>query len=175
MASPLCERRTHQQLFNTLSPGDQARVRSCAGPHSARWLTAIPTEAALQLPCPLFRYATCRRLGLAVTYLTEYCEGCQRLLDPLGNHRATCMRSGRVQRRHRPLVAVWRKIFHEAGVPIPDRNVERTLRTNSYCFHSTTTTKGETCNLKQINAHTKSALPMQWVSATHGKACSSSQ
>ncbi len=49
-------------------------------------------------------------------------------LDAFGHHRTTCMRTGRVQARHKFLVQAWRRVFSEAGIVIPDRNVERCLR-----------------------------------------------
>ena len=68
-----------------------------------------------------------RRLGLAVESVADTCEGCGRTLDSFGWHRCTCMRTGRVQTRHKPLVAVWQRVFREAGIPIPDRNRERVM------------------------------------------------
>ena len=34
-----------------------------------------------------------------------------------------------MQTRHKPLIRVWQRIFREAGVPIPKRNIERCLHT----------------------------------------------
>ena len=39
------------------------------------------------------------------------------------------MRTGRVQVRHKPLIHVWRRVFREAGIHIPERNIERVLHT----------------------------------------------
>ena len=118
------------QYMESLSPSNRARLRSCAGPNAAWWMTAIPSEAALRLDAPAFRTALLRRLGLPVDVMGGECEGCHTLLDDMGYHRTTCMRTGRVQTRHTFLLkTAWRRIFREAGVSIPDRNVERTLRT----------------------------------------------
>ena len=71
--------------------------------------------------------AVLRRLGLPAEMLADACEGCGSNLDEMGYHRTTCMRSGRVQTRHKPLIQIWRRVFREAGISIGQRNVERTL------------------------------------------------
>ena len=120
---------SYATYFSTLGSTDRARLRSCAGPNSARWLSAIPFEKALRFDCPTFRVAVLRRLGLPVEMLADTCEGCGANLDEMGYHRTTCMRSGRVQTRHKPLIQIWRRIFREAGINISQRNTERTLAT----------------------------------------------
>ena len=42
-----------------------------------------------------------------------------------------------MQVRHKPLIHVWRRVFREAGIHIPERNIERVL-------HTTHIRKGET-------------------------------
>ena len=69
---------------------------------------------------------------MPITSLRDVCEGCGTELDRYGHHRTTCMRTGRVQGRHRHLVSAWRRVFAEAGVNIPDRNVERMLRSTHF-------------------------------------------
>ena len=78
---------------------------------------------------PLFRCAIFRRLGLPVESTQEEYEGCGRILDHYDFHCTTCMRTGRVQVRHKPLMHVWRRVFREAGILIPERNIERVLHT----------------------------------------------
>ena len=114
-------------FINRLSSSDRARLRSCAGPNAGRWLSAIPSEKQLELECNIFRCAIFRRLGLPVSTNADNCEGCSRSLDSYGWHRTTCMRSGRVQLRHKPLIKIWIRIFREAGVNIPQRDVERLM------------------------------------------------
>ena len=117
------------RFLASLNVSHQARIRSCGGPNSSRWLYALPVEKSFTMSCPIFRCALFRRLGFPIEPNADRCEGCRRILDPYGFHRTTCMRSGRVQTRHKPLIRVWQRIFREAGVPIPKRNIERCLHT----------------------------------------------
>ena len=61
-----------------------------------------------------------RRLGLAINNDGPDPFGHQRLADTLG---------GRTHARHRSMISVWRQVLSEAGAVIPDRNIERLLRT----------------------------------------------
>ena len=117
--------------LNACNPPAQARMRSCGGSNASKWMVTMPTEAALKLSCPLFRYAFTRRLGMPVAATMDTCEACGRILDVYGKHRATCMRTGRVQIRHKPLVATWKRIFNKAGASIPDGKIERLMHTRA--------------------------------------------
>ena len=128
-ASKYRNRTQHSHLLSSLGNTGQARLRSSSGPNAARWLWAIPHEQALTIDSAVFRSACCRRLGLPMQCVEDACEGCGIPLDEMGYHRLTCMRTGRVQCRHKHIIKGWRRIFREAGVNIPDRNVERTLGT----------------------------------------------
>jgi len=114
--------------LQSLTPTGKAVMRSCAGAHSAAWLTAIPHEEASSFDDVQFRCGISRRLGLPVNPLAGLCPACQGALDEFGYHRTTCMRTGLAHARHRVIVATWRRIFKEAGTNIPDRNVERYIR-----------------------------------------------
>ena len=114
-------------FFARLDSLEKAIVRSSAGPNAGRWLWSVPSEKALQIDSPIFRCGILRRLGLPVVATADHCEGCGRILDESGFHRTTCMRSGRVQVRHKPLIHIWRRVFREAGIHIPDRSIERLL------------------------------------------------
>jgi hypothetical protein len=127
-ASNAREQHALHSLRQALTSSGSARLRSCAGPNAARWMTTMPTEDSLRMDDPVFRCAMARRLGLPIAAESSLCEGCGRALDEYGFHRTTCMRTGRVQSRHKFVVQAWRRVFREAGVAIPDRNVERFLR-----------------------------------------------
>ena len=70
-----------------------------------------------------------RHLGMKIDPAAAMCEECHAHLDGYGWHRTTCMRTGRVQVRHIPLLHVWQRLLREAGVPIAKQNFECLLRT----------------------------------------------
>ena len=123
------ERCAHTTCLTNATPPAQARLRSCSGKQSSKWLTTIPTEQALRLDDTHFRCAHNRRLGLKITALEGRCEACDRELDAHGHHYTCCMRTGRVQLRHSPLVSAWLRVLREAGVSVPRRNIERLMHT----------------------------------------------
>ena len=103
------ERRIFDTYLQALGPTDQARVRSSGGLNAGRWLMAIPCEADLEMESPLHRGAVLRRLGLPIETTGDVCEGtgCNQVLDDMGYHRTTCMRTGRVQTRHTMLKRIF--------------------------------------------------------------------
>ena len=121
-------------LFLVLDPiffSHKARIRSCGGPYAGTWLTTIPTSLPLKMKDDSFRAALRRRLGLASLADNFTCEGCGSKIDKHGFHWMACNRTGRNHWRHRALLQAWRQIFYEAGGQIPDRNIERMLRTTN--------------------------------------------
>ena len=106
-----------QALTAAAGRADKARLRSCRGRNSSRWLTAVPYQEALVLSNPVFQCLLRRRLGLSITADSEQCEArtCRTPLDAEGHHRAACMRTGRVHGRHSACIAPWRQVLHEAG------------------------------------------------------------
>ena len=107
----------------------QTRLRSSNDIHSSDWLVAIPTEEITTLDDATFQCAVAKRLGFHILSTEVYCEGCGHRMHASGYHRMNCMRTGRVQYRHKPLVNLWVRILSEAGVAVPKRSVERFLRT----------------------------------------------
>ena len=107
----------------------KVRLRSCGGERTSQWLTTLPTSTNLVLNDCEFKCSIFRRLGLPIEVLQDECEGCGKNLDREGHHRATCMRTGRVQLRHKPFVKIWVQILREAIVRVFDKNIERTLNT----------------------------------------------
>ena len=106
-----------RQLEAAAPREDQARLRSCRGRNSSKWLTAIPYQEMLTLSNPILQCLLRRRLGMAVLADAEECEGrsCRAPGDALGHHRASCTRTGRIHGRHAAAIAPWRQVLHEAG------------------------------------------------------------
>ena len=121
------ETHAHGTLLSQSSRATRARVRSCAGQHSARWLMTAPTCDELRLRNPIMRVLLQRRLGLPIDVLREECEarGCRASLDSCGFHRSACTRTGRIHGRHAAALAPWRQVLSEAGYKV---RTERMLR-----------------------------------------------
>ena len=86
-----------------LTKPEQALLRSQAGRNSARALTAVPSDLALQLSPERFQLVLCRRLRLPLLLTRKHCEGCGYTLDHFGDHWAACSTCGVLQARAVPL------------------------------------------------------------------------
>ena len=67
------------------------------------------------IPPHLFRTLILQRLQLPLRITESLCEGCHAPSDPLGRHRASCTRSGRIKKRATPTERTVARIFREAG------------------------------------------------------------
>ena len=105
---------------NAIAPG-KARFESASGAFSSSWLTICPITEVLEMSNANFRCAVRRRLGLVVNFENDL-HGHKRLCTNLG---------GRMNTRHTLLCNAWRQVFIEAGGQVPDRNMERMLRTTN--------------------------------------------
>ena len=92
------------QLFNSSSLADRARLLSISSPHALSWLSAVPSEGlGLQLNPDLFQVAIKWWLGLD-TSGGSLCSLCpDTVLDPLSHHASTCKRGGDAVFRHNRL------------------------------------------------------------------------
>ena len=115
------------EFLESLPSGPRACLRSSAGAHASTWLLAMPRANNLSLDDAEFRVAMLRRLHMPVNATYDTCGRCRRVVDAYGFHRSTCMQTGLVHSRHKYLVSTWRDVFREAGINIPQRNVERFL------------------------------------------------
>jgi len=106
-----------QVFLPSLPAAHRAAFRSSSGPGAGHWLMAIPASRDTEMQPELFQVALRRRLRLPLPASARRCPGrrCQRHLDPLGDHLASCTRVGGVQRRAKPLERAWQRVFREAG------------------------------------------------------------
>jgi hypothetical protein len=90
-----------QELHASLDPASQAMMASQPGPFASRVFTTIPHTPDLAYPNHIFRLLLLRRLRLPLPLTERNCR-CRRVLDPLGDHRAACPRSGILRSRGCP-------------------------------------------------------------------------
>ena len=105
------------ELLNTPDPASQAMLASQSGPYASRAFTTIPYSDDLSFPSHLFRILLLRRLRVPLP-LTERSRRCRRVLDPLGNLRAACPRSGVLRGRGRALERAAARNCREAGTRV---------------------------------------------------------
>ena len=92
-------------------------LASQSGPHASRVFTTIPHSEDFVFPSHLFRLLLLRRLRRPLP-LTERSCRCRRVLDPFGDHRAACPRSGVLRGRGCPLERAAARICREAGARV---------------------------------------------------------
>ena len=92
------------QLFNSSSLADRARLLSISSPHASSWLSVVPSEGlGLHLNPDQFQVAIKWWLGLD-TSGGSLCSLCpDTVLDQLGHHASTCKRGGDAVFRHNRL------------------------------------------------------------------------
>ena len=109
-----------------LSPTEQAMLLSQGGPFASQFLQALPTKPQLEIENLHLHCMIRRRLRLPLVDGLCFCPAhshgtgknkstAQVALDEFGDHLASCMRSGRVQRRANVLEKIWMQVFQEAG------------------------------------------------------------
>ena len=92
------------QLFNSSSLADRARLLSISSPHASSWLSVVPSEGlGLHLNPDQFQVAIKWWLGLD-TSGGSLCSLCpDTVLNPLGHQASTCKRGGDAVFRHNRL------------------------------------------------------------------------
>ena len=100
---------------STADPPSLALLESQCGPFASRILAALPSCHELTLDSPVFRALLLRRLRLPLPLDAAACR-CRRPVDPLGDHRAACPRSGILRSRGLPLERAAARVCREAGV-----------------------------------------------------------
>ena len=101
----------------TLTPTDQAMLRSQGGPLAAAPFLPLPTSRLTKLDPSVFRTLLLRRLRLPLPLTMRVC-GCGRLLDAFGHHRSACAVSGVLGRRGFALESAMARICREAGARV---------------------------------------------------------
>ena len=91
------------------------RLSQC-GPGAGAWLSALPTHWAVRIKPLRMQVALRRRRRWPLPLECQRCNGkaCRSKLDPYGDHWASCNKSGRLQRRSKPLERTWARVFREA-------------------------------------------------------------
>ncbi len=117
LAKPICLQRV---VLPSLDRSRRAMLLSQSGRGAGRWLSAIPRTLATTLKPMRMQVALRRRLRWPLPLGPRHCNGnsCKQLLDGLGDCWASCVPSGRVKRRSRPLERIWAIIFREAGTRV---------------------------------------------------------
>ena len=121
---------THRdRCLRLASPASSAMLRSQSGPGSACHLIAIPTCSDLEVDNSVFGGFLLRRLRLPLPFTSSRCNGrtCRDTLDPFGDHRTSCSRSGRLQRRAIPIERMLARVFREAGARVRTNVLVRDL------------------------------------------------
>ena len=85
-------------LLPQLDAASQALLFSQTGPFSSRPFCSAPSCPELTFPSDHLRALLLRRLRLPLPLSARSCR-CRRPLDPLGDHRAACARSGALRSR----------------------------------------------------------------------------
>ena len=108
----------------------RAHLRSHSGGNAGVALAHCPTAPEFTIPPHLFRTLLLERLQLPLQITEAECEGCQAPLDPLGRHRASCTRSGRVKRRATAIERMTTRVFREAGACVRQNVFLRDMNIN---------------------------------------------
>ena len=122
-----------------LSPAAQALLLSQGGPFASQFLQALPTKPQLEIENLHLQCLLRRRLRLPLVDGLRFCpahthgSGSNKStdkveLDEFGDHLASCMRSGRVQRRANVLEKAWMQVFQEAGGMLVPNEKLRNMR-----------------------------------------------
>ena len=122
-----------------LSPTEQALLLSQGGPFASQFLQTLPTKPQLEIENLLLHCLLRRRLRLPLVDGLCFCPASshgsgknkhtEKLeLDEFGDHLASCMRTGRVQRRANVLEKIWMQVFQEAGGMLVPNEKLRNMR-----------------------------------------------
>ena len=106
-----------QVVLPSLSPAEQAMVRSQSGPLASVPFTAMPFQRVSRIDSEEFRVLVMRRLRLPLPLSVRSCR-CGRTLDVLGHHRAACSTAGVLGRRGFAVENAVAQICREGGARV---------------------------------------------------------
>ena len=129
-ASHITDTALKQEHVAHLTAPSQALLESQCGPLAARIFTLFPVSHELVLDSSHFRLLLLRRLRLPLPFMPARCR-CQQPLDPLGDHRAACPRSGALRVRGFGLERAAARICREAGALVSTNVLVRDLNTGA--------------------------------------------
>ena len=106
-------------LRPTCEAPQQAMILSQGGSGGA-WLRAIPSERIFEMRPLRFQVSIRRRLRWPLPLSGHQCRGrtCRFVQDELGDHAASCHRSGNLKARSRPIEKVWVRVLREGGARV---------------------------------------------------------
>ena len=81
-----------------------------------------------------FRVSLLRRLRLPLLSTQARCEGCGKHMDKYGDRHVSCMRTGRVQARAKPIERAWQQVLRESGA---STYYQKLLRATTLPVHPT--------------------------------------
>ena len=102
-------------VLRSMCRRSRAILRSQSGPGSSFSTLSAPTNRETTLTAEEFQVTIRRRLLWPLSVMPAKCEGFGASLDKEGNHRAACMRSGRVKLRAAMPEKILARICREAG------------------------------------------------------------
>ena len=126
VTSAAVDARVSDTLSTGLDPASQAMLCSQSGPFAARVLTLFPTSPELVLEPAIMRALLLRRLRLPLALSSARCR-CGRPHDVLGDHRASCPRSGALRARAGALERAAARVCREAGATVNTHMLLRDL------------------------------------------------
>ena len=116
---------------SALDPASQALLDSQSGSQKkTKTFTLLPTSPDLVLESAHFRVLLLRRFRLPLPHMPARCR-CHRSLDPLGDHRAACPRSGAPAVKGVAMERAMARICREAGASVCTNVLLRDLNTHS--------------------------------------------
>lgn len=105
-------------LLSSMPLSDQARLRSCAGPGSGAFLSALPCIQGCKFTAQAFKTAIQLRIGLPTNVLSTTSSGpcaCGVIPDNSGIHFLRCGRGGLIIARHNAILEVLNNILRSTG------------------------------------------------------------